>query len=293
MPEGDTVWLAGRNLHRALAGQVLKTADLRVPRYATAELSGRTVHDVTPVGKHLLFRLSGGVTLHTHFRMDGSWHLYRPGERWQGGAAWQIRAVLGTDEWAAVGYRLPVIDLVETADEARLVGHLGPDVLGPAWDSVLARANLVAQGDRAIGAALLDQSVLAGLGNLYRTEVCFLAGVTPWTPTSAVPDLDRVVDLSHRLLDLNKDRSLQVSTGDSRRGRWHNVFEQRRCLRCGGPVSTNLQDTDGRLVDATTGSGRQRLTYWCQHCQSGPSPGSRSTRELLGPRTVGRTRYAP
>ena len=293
MPEGDTVWLAGRNLDRALGGQVLTSADLRVPRYATADLAGRTVLAVVSVGKHLLFRFSGGVTMHTHFRMDGTWHLYRPGEPWHGGPAWQIRAVLGTAVYDAVGYRLPVLDLVPTDDEDQLVGHLGPDLLGPGWDPAVARRNLVAQGDRAIGAALLDQTVLAGLGNLYRTEVCFLAGISPWTPTSQVPDLDRVVDLSHRLLDLNKDRSLQVSTGDGRRGRWHFVFEQRRCLRCGGPVSTNLQDTDGRLVDPTSGSGRQRLTYWCPHCQAGPSPRSRSTRELLGARTVGRTRYTP
>lgn len=293
MPEGDTVWLAGRNLDRALSGGVLTTADLRVPQHATADLTGRTVLAVVSVGKHLLFRLSGGLSLHTHFRMDGTWHLYRPGARWHGGPDWQVRAVLGTDAWTAVGYRLPVVELLPTADEGRVVGHLGPDLLGPDWDPALARANLVAQGDRAIGAALLDQRVLAGLGNLYRTEVCFLAGVTPWTPTSAVPDLARVVDLSHRLLDVNKDRSLQLSTGDARRGRWHWVYEQRRCLRCGGPVSANLQDEDGRLVDRHSGSGRQRLTSWCPHCQTGPSPAARSTRELLGPRTVGRTRYTP
>lgn len=293
MPEGDTVWLAGRNLNSALGGQVLTTADLRVPRYATADLAGRVVHEVVSVGKHLLFRFSGGLTLHTHFRMDGTWHLYRPGDRWHGGPAWQIRTVLGTAGYDAVGYRLPVVDLVPTSAEAQLVGHLGPDVLGADWSPAQASANLVAQGERAIGAALLDQTVLAGLGNLYRTEVCFLSGITPWTPTSSVADLARVVDLSHRLLKLNKDRALQVSTGDTRRGRWHFVFEQKRCLRCGGPVSTNLQDTDGRLVDPTAGTGRQRLTYWCAHCQAGPSPASRSSRELLGPRTVGRTRYSP
>ena len=293
MPEGDTVWLAGRNLDRALHGRELVTGDLRVPQLATSDLAGRTVHEVASVGKHLLFRLSGALSLHTHFRMDGSWHLYRPGERWRGGPAWQVRAVLATADHVAVGYRLPVVELLPTSQEDRVVGHLGPDLLGAGWDPGLAAANLRAQGDRAIGAALLDQTLLAGLGNLYRTEVCFLAGVTPWTPTSQVPDLERLVRLGHQLLEANKDRSVQTSTGDTRHGRWHWVFEQRRCLRCGGPVSTNLQDGDGRLVTSTTGSGRQRLTYWCAHCQAGPSPASRPSRELLGPRTVGRTRYTP
>lgn len=293
MPEGDTVWLAGRNLDRALHGRLLSTGDLRVPRHATTDLAGRTVREVVSVGKHLLFRLSGGLTLHTHFRMDGTWHLYRPGERWRGGPAWQVRAVLATAEWTAVGYRLPVVELVATSHESSLVGHLGPDLLGPAWDPAQATANLAGQGDRAIGASLLDQTVLAGLGNLYRTEVCFLAGVTPWTPTAAVPDLPRMVELGHRLLMANRDRAAQTSTGDTRPGRWHWVFEQRRCLRCDGPVSTNLQDVDGRLVTLTSGSGRQRLTYWCPVCQTGPSPASRPARELLGPRTVGRTRYTP
>lgn len=293
MPEGDTVWLAGRNLDRALRGQVLTTGDLRVPRLATSDLAGRTVHEVASVGKHLLFRLTGDITLHTHFRMDGTWHLYRPGDPWRGGAAWQIRALLATATWTAVGYRLPVIDLVPTADEHRLVGHLGPDLLGPGWDPTAAEANLGGQGDRAIGAALLDQRLLAGLGNLYRTEVCFLAGITPWMPTSEVPDLARVVDLGHRLLEANKERAMQTTTGDTRPGRWHWVFEQRRCRRCGGPVSTNLQDTDGQLVDRTSGSDRARLTYWCPRCQRGPSPPSRPSRELLGAPTVGRTRYRP
>ncbi len=292
MPEGDTVWLAGRNLHRALSGQVLTTGQLRVPQHATDNLAGRSVLEVTSIGKHLLFRLSGGLTLHTHFRMDGSWHLYEPDQRWRGGPDWQVRAVLAVSSWTAVGYRLPVVELLDTSAEHTVVGHLGPDLLGPGWDADLVQANLAAQGRRAIGAALLDQTLLAGLGNLYRTEVCFLAGVTPWTPAAEV-DLARIVDLSHRLLWANRDRALQVTTGDTRRGRWHYVFEQRRCLRCGTAIARNLQDGDGQAVEATTGSGRQRLTYWCPSCQAGPAPPSRSTRELLGPAPLGRTRYRP
>ena len=292
MPEGDTVWLAARNLHRALAGQQLTAGELRVPQHATANLAGYIVEEVASVGKHLLFRFAEGLTLHTHFRMDGSWHLYRHGQRRHGGPDWQVRALLATDAWDAVGYRLPVVDLVTTDAEPGLVGHLGPDVLATDWNPELAHANLARQGERAVGASLLDQTVLAGLGNLYRTEVCFLAGVTPWAATAAV-DLDRIVDLSRRLLWSNRERALQVTTGDTRRGRWHHVFEQRTCLRCGTRVAKNLQDTDGRVVDRTSGSGRARITYWCPRCQRGPAPHSASTRELLGPPPTGRTRYRP
>ena len=103
MPEGDTVWLAARRLDDCLAGDVLTTADLRVPRLATVDLVGRTVEGVRSYGKHLLFRLSGALSLHTHFRMDGSWHLYRHGRTWRGGPDWQVRAVLATELWQAVG----------------------------------------------------------------------------------------------------------------------------------------------------------------------------------------------
>src|SRR3954468_25102295 len=133
MPEGDTVWQSARRLHSALADKVLTRSDLRVPKYATADLTGRRVLDVTPRGKHLLTRVEGGLTLHSHLRMDGSWHVYSGGQRWHGGPQWQIRAVLGNDERTAVGYRLPVLELLRTAEEEDAVGHLGPDLLGPDW----------------------------------------------------------------------------------------------------------------------------------------------------------------
>lgn len=178
MPEGDTVWLAARRMQEALAGRALTRSDFRVPALATADLAGRTVLEVVPRGKHLLTRLTGGLTLHTHFRMDGSWHLYRPGDRWTGGRDWQVRVVLENPEWQAVGYRLPVLELLPTAEEDRAVGHLGPDVLDDAFDAAEALRRLLAEPDREIGMALLDQRLLAGLGNLYRCEVLFLRGLT-------------------------------------------------------------------------------------------------------------------
>lgn len=122
---------------------MLTRSDLRVPKYATADLTSRTVLDVTPRGKHLLTRIEGGLTLHSHLRMDGSWKVYANGRRWSGGPAHQIRAILGTADRTAVGYRLPVLELLRTADEDRAVGHLGPDLLGPDWNPDSALENLL------------------------------------------------------------------------------------------------------------------------------------------------------
>ena len=129
-------------------------------------------------GKHLLLRTNAGTTLHTHFKMEGAWHLYRPRERWRG-PDFQVRAVLRTEPWVAVGFRLAICELLPTASEQEVVGHLGPDVLGPDWDPAEALRRLRADPDRAIGTALLDQRAIAGPGNVYKSEVCFLRGVDP------------------------------------------------------------------------------------------------------------------
>ncbi|MGW2847706.1 DNA-formamidopyrimidine glycosylase family protein, partial [Streptomyces sp. NPDC001274] len=180
MPEGDTVLRTAGRLHTALAGRTLTRCDLRVPRFATADLTGRTVLGVVPRGKHLLLRVEGGLTLHSHLRMDGAWRVYGPAERWRGGPAHQIRAILGNAEQTAVGYRLPVLELLRTRDEEKAVGPLGPDLLGPDWDAATALRNLLAEPTRPLGEALLDQRNLAGIGNVYKAELCFLARVTPW-----------------------------------------------------------------------------------------------------------------
>jgi endonuclease-8 len=132
VPEGDTVWLAGRRLADALATRTLVHGELRHPRLSTVELAGVRVDEVVSVGKHLLIRFGDGRTLHTHFRMDGSWHLYRPGDVWRG-PCHQVRAVLEVADRVAVGFRLHDMALVPTAQEHRLVGHLGPDLLGADW----------------------------------------------------------------------------------------------------------------------------------------------------------------
>ncbi|MFE2968080.1 Fpg/Nei family DNA glycosylase [Streptomyces sp. NPDC059340] len=276
MPEGDTVWQAARRLHTALAGKVLTRSDLRVPKYATADLTGRTVLDVTPRGKHLLTRIEGGLTLHSHLRMDGSWKVYANGRRWSGGPAHQIRAILGTADRTAVGYRLPVLELLRTADEDRAVGHLGPDLLGPDWNPDSALENLLQDPVRPLGEALLDQRNLAGIGNVYKSELCFLLRVTPWLPMGELP-ADRAAQLpalAKRLLEINRDRPTRITT--SRRDQNLFVYGRapRPCLRCGTSI---------RRADQGDGS-RERPTYWCPACQTGPtptpgripSPGSRS-----------------
>ncbi|MEU3723048.1 DNA-formamidopyrimidine glycosylase family protein [Streptomyces sp. NPDC031705] len=265
MPEGDSVHRAAARLHAAFAGRPLTHADLRVPRFATADLTGRTTLDVTPRGKHLLARLEGGLTLHSHLGMDGAWHLFDPGQKWRGGPSHEIRAVLGTAGTTAVGYRLPVLELLRTADEDQVVGHLGPDLLGPDWDPARAAANLLADPDRPLGEALLDQRNLAGVGNIYKCELCFLAQVTPWTPVGGLPDPEatavRLASAAQRLLAANTGNAGRRNTTGSRLpGRELFVYGRthRPCLRCGTAVREVWQD--------------RRPTYWCPRCQTGPVP---------------------
>ncbi|MEV0303868.1 DNA-formamidopyrimidine glycosylase family protein [Streptomyces prasinus] len=264
MPEGDTVRQAANRLHHALAGTVLTRSDLRVPRFATADLTGRTVLDVTPRGKHLLTRVEGGLTLHSHLRMDGSWRVYANGQRWTGGPAHQIRAILGNTDRTAVGYRLPVLELLRTTDEDRVVGHLGPDLLGPDWDPSLAMANLLRDPALPLGEALLDQRNLAGIGNVYKSELCFLLGVTPWLPVGELPAerAAQLLRLARELLEYNRDRPVRSTTGR----RDPNLFvygrAARPCLRCRAAV--HRADQGDR--------SRERPTYWCPVCQQGPAP---------------------
>jgi endonuclease-8 len=263
VPEGDTVWLTARRLDQALSGRELLKADLRVPALATADLRGREVLAVLARGKHLLTRLSGGLTLHSHLKMDGSWYLCRAGERPRGHPAHQIRAQLGNAEWLATGYRVHDLALVDTAAENTLVGHLGPDLLGPDWDPAEAVARLRRDPARPIGEALLDQRNLAGIGNLYKSEVLFVEGAHPGTPVAAVRDLDAVVRTAQRLLYANREHPEQSTTGMLARGRRQWVYERagEPCLRCRTPIRRELQGEPPF----------QRSSYWCPRCQ--PAPG--------------------
>lgn len=259
MPEGDTVWNTARVLDRALAGARLTGSDFRVPQLAATDLTGWTVRESASRGKHLLLRLTALTaaqwTLHSHLRMDGAWRAYTPGERWTARPAHLIRVVLRSPGAVAVGYHLHELALVPTAEEASLVGHLGPDLLGPDWDADEAIRRLAAEPERTIGEALLDQRNLAGVGNLYKCEVLFLRGVSPWTPVGAVPDLPGTVALAQRLLAANRGRWTQSTTGVLRRGGTSYVYGRRAqpCRRCGTAIRKEELG--------------ERVTYWCPVCQ--------------------------
>lgn len=265
MPEGDTVFLAATRLRAALAGRPLTKSDFRVPQLATVDLSGRVVEDVVARGKHLLFRIEGGLSLHTHYSMEGEWHLYRHGERWRG-PAFQVRAVLENVEFVAVGFQLAVVEIVPTAAEPDVIGHLGPDPLADDWDPAAVVAALRSRSDEEIGSVLLDQRVVAGPGNVYKSEVCFLAGIHPRTLVRDISDLWRVVDLVERLMKANRTTGHQITTGDPRPGkrRWVYGRASKGCLRCGTPI---------RKIDQP-GYGGERVTYWCPTCQPAPEPTS-------------------
>ncbi len=262
MPEGDVVWRTADRLHRALAGRTLSRCDLRWPSLATVDLRSRTVLQVISRGKHLLIRCSGRppVTLHSHLRMDGSWSIRptQPNQRSDRRAA-QVRAVLGNPEWTATGYLLGTLDLVPTSAEIDLVGHLGPDLLGADWDLTAAVANLVADPSRPVGAALLDQRCLAGIGTVFMAEALFCSGLSPWTPVGVVPDLGAVVDRAQTMLSANRDRAARTTTGDTRGGRstWVHGRAGRPCRRCGTPVQV------GRIGSPPT----DRAAFHCRSCQ--------------------------
>jgi endonuclease VIII len=259
VPEGDTVFRAARSLDKALSGKVLLESDFRVPQHATADLSGQTVNETVPRGKHLLTRTDAGLTLHTHLKMEGAWHLYKPASRWRGGRPHEIRVVLKVEDWTSVGYRLGIVELLPTEREHQAVGHLGPDLLGPEWDLDEALARLKSRPERSIADALLDQTNLAGIGNIYKNETLFVAGVNPWTKVGDVLDLTNVVETAHRLLSAGKEHRTTSTTGTTARGRTAWVFSMggQPCRRCGKRIRSGLLGPPGE----------ERFTYWCPSCQ--------------------------
>lgn len=264
MPEGDAVWRTARTLDQALSGATLVRTDFRWPTLATVDLAGATVVETVSRGKHLLTRLDSPqltpprLTLHTHLKMEGSWRVFGPGERWSR-PGHEARVVLDVGARSAVGFLLGVVDLVPREQEDDLVGHLGPDLLGPDWDEHVAVTRLLAEPGRPLGEALLDQRNLAGLGTIFRSELCFLTGYDPRVPVGRVTDPLRMVHLAHRLLDHNRRSPRIVTTGDRRPGRSLWVYGRvgEPCRRCG---TTIRRDDLGP-------SGRQRTAYWCPACQ--------------------------
>jgi formamidopyrimidine-DNA glycosylase len=269
VPEGDSVYKAAQRMRGQLVGRTVVRSDFRVPQHATADLSGRQVTAFESYGKHMLTRFSpaagdGGITLHTHFEMDGAWQVVGPGKALPRSFDDEVRLVLQTDGPTAYALRMPVLELVATADEARLLGHLGPSTSGPRWDEDEAVRRLAADPDRPLVEALLDQKNLAGIGNLWAVETCYLRGHSPWTPVRDV-DLRAAVQLARRMMRHSLEHPGQVTTGDTRRGATHWVYgrAERPCRRCRTPVA---------FRDSITGTPYSRETWWCPQCQPGPFP---------------------
>ena len=261
MPEGDTVWRTAQRLDEVLAGGEVTRFELRVPQAATVDLRGRTVHGVVSRGKHLLHRI-GDHTLHTHLKMEGTWQIYRPGERWRK-PAFTARAVIGTPDWETVGFDLADIAVVLTSDEALLVGHLGPDPLSDDWDPEEAARRLSAD-TRPIHVAIQDQRNVAGFGNEYANEILFVRGTLPTTPANET-DAAAIVDLGARMIRVNRSRVDRTFTGDARPGQttWVYRREGRPCRRCGTVIRGGSLGADPT---------RERIVFWCPTCQTAPAP---------------------
>lgn len=258
MPEGDVVWNTARRLHEALAGRVLTRSDFRVPRYATVDLRGQTVTEAVARGKHLLIRTDRGLTVHTHLKMEGAWRI-QPAAGRPPAQSHKLRVLLANADWIAAGYQLGIAEVLRTAREDQVTGHLGPDLLGPDWDPAEAVRRLAKDPGRPIGEALLDQRNLAGLGTVYLAETLFLRGVDPARPVGSVDDLPAMVEVGQRLLDANKTRAGHVSTGDARPGRETWVYGRagRPCRRCGTVIRRGEQGPPGQ----------ERVRFWCPNCQ--------------------------
>ena len=250
MPEGDTVWHTAETLRQALVGRILTRCDVRVPRFAAADLTGQPVDEVLSRGKHLFIRV-GSASIHSHLKMDGSW---RVGDR-PVRVDHRARIILESQRIRAVGIDLGVLEILDRDHDDDVVAHLGPDLLGQDWDPGRAAANLTARPDRPIGEALLDQRVLAGVGNVYCNELCFVSGHLPTAPVSAIADPRRLVSRVRDMLWANRFRWNRCTTGDTRAGRQLWVYGRagQHCRRCGARIQ--YDDTG------------ERVAYWCPGCQ--------------------------
>ncbi len=273
MPEGDTIYRAARTLQTALAGQVVTRFETGLAQLASLDrdepIAGRTVDHVAAVGKHLLMTLSGGLVLRTHMRMNGSWHIYRPGERWQMPPR-AMRILVGTADWVAVAFNVYVAEFVR-ADQMhrhRPVATLGPDLLGD-FDAAQALQRVRQGPARALHDVLLDQRVIAGIGNVYKSEILFLSLQHPDTATSHVSDEEwlALMELARRLLRANVAessgqaietyRGLRRTTGrmNAEERLWVYSRGGQPCRKCGTAIASR-KDGDNA-----------RVTYWCPACQ--------------------------
>jgi endonuclease-8 len=232
-------------------------------------ITGRTVEEVRSVGKHLLMRFSGGLILRTHMRMNGSWHVYRPGESWHRPRR-HMRVVVATSDFEAVGFNIPVAEFIAEQDLSRNreLGRLGPDLLSDEFDDEAAVRRIAARGSEEIGDVLLDQRTVAGVGNVYKSETLFACGISPFAAAGSLNDdtLRSLVATARGLLRLNVSTNLPAMTtytgyrrttgrDDPGERLWVYGRAGRPCRRCGTAIQVKKQGMDART------------TYWCPSCQ--------------------------
>jgi endonuclease-8 len=272
MPEGDTIYRAATVLRRALAGRVVTGFDVVAPKITLAasrrKIVGGTVKSVESNGKHLMITFTTDredVVLHTHMRMTGMWHVYRPGERWWFKPS-DARVVIRTDEYVAPCQTPPVVELM-TARELALhpvVPELGPDVIAEGFDADEALRRLRASPDRDIATALLDQRTVSGIGNEIKNEALFLARMWPWTRVADMDDaaLRRVLAVSRDLLRRNRDggpRRTRFAL-DRRQLVWVQERTGKPCYECATPIAWGNHP------------GEFRRSYYCPSCQKQVAP---------------------
>ncbi|MGO4442615.1 endonuclease VIII Nei2 [Mycobacterium sp. 2YAF39] len=252
MPEGDTVFRSAAKLRDALEGKTLTRCDVRVPKFATVDLTGCVVDEVLSRGKHLFIR-AGDASIHSHLKMDGAWLI---GGQIRRVPAHKIRIILETADSRSAGVDLGVLEILKRDNDMDAVAHLGPDLLGDDWEPRVARENLTADPERPLTDTLLDQRVMAGVGNVYANELCFVTGYLPTTPVGAVKDPLRMVQRARDMLWLNRSRANRTTTGDTRSGRdlWVYGRVGRPCRRCGTPIKSD--------------SSGDRISFWCPVCQT-------------------------
>ena len=276
MPEGDTIFRAARTLHRALAQKVVVRFESMLPLLTRVDedspITGRTIESVNSLGKHILMRFSGDLVLRTHMRMNGSWHIYRPGERWRRRRN-DMRIVVATHDFEAVGFNIPVAEFIRSSelDRSRELKRLGPDVLSQTFDAEESVRRIRERKHVQIGDVLLDQSAIAGIGNVYKSEILFACRVNPFVLAGSLDEktVIQLVDTARKFLAANVAEGSAMSPmttysgyrrttrrDDPRERLWVYGRARRPCRRCGTPISARAQGKDARL------------TYFCNNCQA-------------------------
>jgi endonuclease-8 len=274
MPEGDTIFRAAGALDRALAGSVVTGFETALAPLASIHdstpVTGRTIEKIESRGKWLLIHFSGDLILVTHMLMSGSWHIYRVGERWQRSRV-HMRIAIQTEKYQAVAFDVPVAQFhtARTLGRHSAIAQLGSDLAGADFHSQDARSRLIAEAEEEVGNVLLNQRVIAGIGNVFKSEICFVCRINPFRTVASLSgsEIDTLLEAAHRLMQANVSEhasgGIVTYTGLRRTTRandpaarlWVYRREGRECRRCGAAI---LKRKQGRGA---------RSTYWCPQCQ--------------------------